>query len=682
MNQRQAYAILDSLPSIVWSGDRTGAIDWFNRRWYAYTGLDEARSLGIAWRDAVHPNDRGCAQLDGRVRLRARDGSYRWFLARNEGDPGASGRLLGSYTDIDAELRATEELAFYASLGEALGNARELADTLAVAVRAMVPRFGDWAFIDRVDRAGVRRIAAVHHDDPAKAKSLRTLVGRRYASAKNATPIPPFDREQSPRIVLGEHAGFVAPFAEPWAEAVFREVGFRATVVIPIALEGAIAALHVVRSQVGEIDRDDVPLLVEVGRRIGPAMVRAEAFERERKIATTFQQAALPLRLPLVPGVDFAALYQPGSSDVQVGGDFYDAFVVPDGRVVIAIGDVSGSGLGAAVMMSDVRQSIRGAAAVNPEPAILLDAADRAVRGPDHGKFVTAWVGVLDPVEFTLAHASAGHQPPLLATPDGAVVELEAGGLPLGLRGLGKLDEVARVMPLVPGSMLLLYTDGLTESTHDLAGGERRLREAFAATAIAPPEPTIERSEWLVETGRGRPWRLALEMRERMLDGGHGTDDVAIFVAEFIGSLEATGVAFRACFLADDSVAAGEARASIIALLEAYGTSDRGRRATELAFAELVGNVARHAGGEADVVLDMSGEQPVLHVCDRGAGFGYAPKRAVDAWKLEGRGLLIVGRLAAHFSVSLRYGGGSHARFVVPERTHGAFRTSEPALTP
>ncbi len=688
MDVRQTLAVIDSLPSIVFMADASCSVDWFNRQWYTYTGLDEERSLGGTWIDAVHPDDRPTAHLDGRIRLRGVDGTYEWFVTRREyerDERGTTNRIYGSCTNVDTELRAADQLAFFAHLGEELATARDLDETLAVASRIVVPRFGDWAFINRADASGILRIAAVHHADRAKEQILATLVGRRYASA-NSTGYATIAAARKPMLVHADLAALSAPWVEPWADAVFREIGFTSTIIVPIVLEAAMpATLYIVSSGERALDENDVPLLAEIGRRVGPAIVRAEAYERERKIATTFQQAALPSRLPMVPGVDFAALYQPGSSDVQVGGDFYDAFVVPDGRVVLAIGDVSGSGLAAAVTMSDVRQSIRGAAAVSPDPAVLLDAADRAVRGPDHGRFVTAWVGVLDPVEFTLSHASAGHQPPLLSTPDDSVHELVAGGLPLGLRGLGRLDNITRVMQLEPHSMLLLYTDGLTESTHDLAGGEARLRAAFGATAHDPPETIVERPEWLVETGRGRPWRLAQEMRERMLDGGHGTDDVAIFVVEFLGSLEATGVAQSRSFPAHDRAAAKEAREAILALLEAYGTSERGRQATELAFAELVGNVARHAGGNVDVLLDMTNEQPVLHVCDRGPGFAYAPKMFVDAWRTDGRGLMIVNRLAADFSVSMRYGGGSHVRFVVPERVHGAFRRTDesaPALTP
>ncbi len=84
-----------------------------------------------------------------------------------------------------------------------------------------------------------------------------------------------------------------------------------------------------------------------------------------------------PARLPQVAGLQFDALYEPGRAEAQVGGDWYDAFRLLDGRVVISIGDVVGNGLAAATAMAEVRQSIRGAAAINPDPALLLDAADR-----------------------------------------------------------------------------------------------------------------------------------------------------------------------------------------------------------------------------------------------------------------------------------------------------------------
>jgi serine phosphatase RsbU (regulator of sigma subunit) len=207
-------------------------------------------------------------------------------------------------------------------------------------------------------------------------------------------------------------------------------------------------------------------------------------------------------------------MYEASGEDVLVGGDWYDAFRLPDGRVVVSVGDVIGNGLDAAVTMAAVRQAIRGAAQVFPAPAAVLDAADRALRSEQPDRIVTAFVGILDPLTLAFSYASAGHPPPMLRLPDGSLSELVAVDLPLGLRnehGVG--ENVTVVLP--EGSLLVLYTDGLTESTRDVLEGERRLREALARDDLHGSDSA------------------ATTIRRAVL--GVATDDVAIFTVS-IGS--------------------------------------------------------------------------------------------------------------------------------------------------
>jgi hypothetical protein len=202
-------------------------------------------------------------------------------------------------------------------------------------------------------------------------------------------------------------------------------------------------------------------------------------FDREHRASVAFQNAALPALLPRVPGLTFDAMYQAAGEHALVGGDWYDAFQLTDGRVVVSVGDVIGNGLGAAVTMAAVRQAIRGAAQVFPDPAAVLDAADRALRSEQPDRIVTAFLGILDPLTLAFSYASAGHPPPLLRQPDGSIVELAATDLPLGLRNERAAGETVAVV-LPAHALLVLYTDGLTEATRDLLEGERRLRAALA----------------------------------------------------------------------------------------------------------------------------------------------------------------------------------------------------------
>jgi hypothetical protein len=205
--------------------------------------------------------------------------------------------------------------------------------------------------------------------------------------------------------------------------------------------------------------------------------------DREHRASLAFQNAALPKRLPTVPGVRFDAIYEAAEKDALVGGDWYDAFQISDGRVVVSVGDVVGNGLDAAVTMAAARQAIRGAAQVFPEPAAVLNAADRALRSEQPDRIVTAFLGILDPRTRAFSFASAGHPPPMLRHPDGTVSELVATDLPLGLRNEhGTRASVTMVLP--DDGLLVLYTDGLTESTRDILAGERRLRAVLAGDEI------------------------------------------------------------------------------------------------------------------------------------------------------------------------------------------------------
>lgn len=220
-----------------------------------------------------------------------------------------------------------------------------------------------------------------------------------------------------------------------------------------------------------------------------------ERYARDHAVSLAFQDAALPRMLPTMPGLAFDAMYEAAGEDALVGGDWYDAFRLPDGRVVISVGDVGGSGLEAAVTMGAVRQTIRGAAQVFAEPAAALDAADRAMRSEQPDRIVTAFLGILDPLTLALSYASAGHPPPLLRHGDGSLEELAAIDLPLGLRN-ERASGTNHVAALSRGSMLVLYTDGLTEATRDLLEGERRLRDALAREDVfrsARPAAAIRR---------------------------------------------------------------------------------------------------------------------------------------------------------------------------------------------
>ena len=335
--------------------------------------------------------------------------------------------------------------------------------------------------------------------------------------------------------------------------------------------------------------------------------------------------------------------------EAQVGGDWYDALLLADGRVMLSIGDVCGSGLDAAVAMSSVRQVVRGVAQVHADPAMLLDAADRTLQADNPDSLVTAFVGVFDPITSLLTFASAGHPRPLMRTLDGTLVELEASGAPLGLPF--KVERLVRSVSMPEGAMLVLYTDGLTEATRDPIEGEANLRRALANDdVLAAPN-------------------VALAIHDSVAPEG-ARDDVAVMTVLRVERDNARGRLTHWSFDSTDREVARDARREFITELRRGGVSPNGLARAELVFSELVGNVVRYASRWVDVTLDWNGQTPILHVLDGGPGFQHVPRLPESPMSESGRGLFIIDRLTSEFHVNQRPQGGSHARAVLSRETN------------
>ena len=396
-------------------------------------------------------------------------------------------------------------------------------------------------------------------------------------------------------------------------------------------------------SQFGELDEEGGVLCtcVETTKAVLQRLDLSAAAEREHRALVAFQNAALPKSLPQVPGLHFDAIYEAAGEDALVGGDWYDAFRLPDARIVVSVGDVMGSGLEAAVTMAAARQAIRGAAQVFPEPAAVLDAADRALRSEQPDRVVTAFLGIIDPLTRTLWYASAGHPPPLLRYADGTIIELDAPDLPLGLRSEHESEtDLAIVLP--EGSMLVLYTDGLTESTRDVFAGYDRLRAALNSSDIRTSQAP------------------AAAIRRAVLDTVN--DDIAVLTVS-IGALPDRMIQWT--FEADDAVGSTRVRRAFAQVLRSTQASEDEVADAELVLGELLGNVVRHTLGTVVTALDLTTPEPVLHVLDRGPGFTFYARLPNDSMSETGRGLFIAKTLAREVSVVHRHAGGSHARVVL-----------------
>ncbi len=247
-----------------------------------------------------------------------------------------------------------------------------------------------------------------------------------------------------------------------------------AKMVVPLVSQGELVGLLSLGPRLSEQDytTDDRGLLNNLASQAGPAvrvaqLVRqqqAEArekqkLEQELQVARLIQQTLLPKQLPQLPGWHVAAHYQPARA---VGGDFYDFLELPDGRLVMVIGDVTDKGVPAALVMATTRSILRDSARRELSPGAALERTNNLLC-PDipPAMFVTCLFAILDPQTGKLLYANAGHDLPYRRG-GGMVEELRATGMPLGLMPDMQYEE--KETTLHPGDSLLLYTDGLVEA--------------------------------------------------------------------------------------------------------------------------------------------------------------------------------------------------------------------------
>lgn len=251
---------------------------------------------------------------------------------------------------------------------------------------------------------------------------------------------------------------------------------------VPLVAGGKIVgSLHVGTLTRREFDAETADLLRLAADRASLAIARTRLSDRERRIAEQLQRSLLPHVLPSIPGVAMAARYLPGGNGATVGGDWYDAIALPEGRVAVVIGDVVGRGIEAAATMGQMRSALR---------AILMEADDCGAMAERLNRFAlalgdclmtTVVLAIFDPASGALRYTNAGHPPPLLVSAGGAAHYLEdAPAPPMGVMESPSFGQ--RTMQLDPGWTLLLYTDGLIEKpTEVLDVGLDRLRAAVAA---------------------------------------------------------------------------------------------------------------------------------------------------------------------------------------------------------
>jgi len=522
---------------VVWVAAPDGAMKEDSPEWRWITGQSEQEYTGFGWLESIHPEDRErverdwreCVRtgklFDDRYRIRTKGGSYRHYDVRAvpiERD-GKIVEWVGASSDVTSQREAeemrgrlTEQLSAAALRTARLQQATSmLAEALTVEqvveVITEVGRTAIGALHSAVALLDGARLKVVNDDlrgAPDSAGGELTLQTPSVMTKAIATrhPVLVEDPDDLRRQFDGELE------IDPERVAASDE---RSWVGLPLLAAGApLGALRFSFGRPRKIIEEERVFLEALAGQCSLAVERAGLYEREHTTAETLQRSLLPDQLPSVPGLVLGAMYRPVAKNMEIGGDWYDAFRLADQRLAVAVGDVMGKGLTAAAGMGRVRNALRALALTDPRPAAVLGGLDRLFSATEEEEQVTtvAYL-VIDPETGVGVLGNAGHLPALVLEAGCAprFDQVEA-GTPLGWASPRK----QHAFNLRPGSTAVFYSDGLVENRN--RGLDAGL-EDLAAVAARADEKLL-----------ARPERFLEYLVERMLAGHEQDDDVTVFV--------------------------------------------------------------------------------------------------------------------------------------------------------
>ena len=373
---------------------------------------------------------------------------------------GTDDRLAVTVTeDITDVIHIARRQRFLASATKLLASSLDVEATIEKVAWAVVPDFADWAAVHVPDEQGhLRRMAVADLDvpDPERFEALASALFEHTPLGESNLDDVTLNSSQPEQVA----SVAVVPLVFPGDET-------RGAITL-------VAAGHDRRLSLA-----DLALMEEIGRRAGVAIANARVHAARSHIATTLQRSLLPPRLPQVPGLTIAARFRAAGISTEVGGDFYDLFPAVNGWMV-AIGDVTGKGPVAAAITSLARYTLRTAALYERRPERTLERLnDVLLADPERRQLCTAVCAHLAPEDdgVHVRLVCAGHPPPyVLRAGDGVAPAGRPGTL------LGAFEEIAwepDELDLGPGDTLVLYTDGVTDTTR--GGGERFGQERLGA---------------------------------------------------------------------------------------------------------------------------------------------------------------------------------------------------------
>lgn len=521
------------------------------------------------------------------------------------------GRRAGLAVDnarlYEAERRTRERVLRLQSVTAALARAATVEEVAEVVVAEGIEALGA--------EAGLMAVRKGEEGELVRAVGYPERFAERYARFPLTEPMG-----MAEAMRTGEAVWFGS--AHDWR----RRYGREPTVALPsggatplMSAGRALGAIGFRFAAERDFGEDERAFVATLAQQCAQALLRAQSYDERLEVSEALQRSLLPADLPHVPGAALAVRYLPAARGLEVGGDWYEAVRLPDGRLGVAVGDVVGRGLAAAAVMGQLRSALRAFALSGEAPGAVLERLSAFAETVEGAEVSTLVYAVLDPASGELRYACAGHPPPLVLEDSGRATYLNGGrAAPLATR-VGGYPEGRATLPA--GSSLLLYSDGAVERRGEVidAGLERLARIASRAQGEDPES-------------------LCTHLLDGLFRGEPPGDDVALLAVRVVGApLEPLGftVPARADQLA-------RVRGRVTEWLGEAGASSEEGWDVLIACGEACANAIEHAyRGQAQGTLDVELEHEgtgtiVMRVRDHGR---WRPRREPH---LRGKGLLLM----------------------------------------
>ncbi|GGX96893.1 SpoIIE family protein phosphatase [Streptomyces fructofermentans] len=555
-------------------------------------------------------------------------GEQKWLRLRARLLPAADGRpsrLVGTVTDASKLRSGGNEVARVQRLAAALataGTVRDVGQAVVTALRR--PLMADRIALAELE--GDRLVVTVL--DPPEPEAWPEVWRTEW---RTEWPDAPVRTMPTLAAALREGRASVWPAGSP-LEPALADVGPGGLAVLPLPAGGRMAGACLIGWDTPhDFGPDERALLTASAGLAGQALMRAHAFDAEHELVGMLQRTLLPRRLPQLPGAVAVARYLPTTAGLEVGGDWYDVIPLPDNHVALVIGDVQGHNAGAATLMGQMRTALRAYAVEGHPPDVVVSHANRLLMDMETDLFATCCYVDVDMAEGTAWCVRAGHLPPVLRHPDGSTeIIVTEGGPPLGV--ITQADYPMSPLPLQPGTLLALTTDGLVESAElDMEDGLRGL-----AAQLATADPA----------------HLGL-VADALLAGANRSDDVALLLMRYDGM--ATRPLRESWTVWRVPEAVRHARRFTRRTLRSWGIKEE-PDAVLLIVSELVTNALVHTDGKVRLDLTLIGNRLRVAVADVSPRTPIKPTSI--GWEATGgRGILLVEALSASWGTVPVSGG-------------------------